>query len=114
MEGRYRSITLCTRKSASHIGPNLNWRIRKNDKKTGRTTDLRRLIADTNLRCEVANAISAAITQIPDGTLISDIVTDTPDFRVSILVKLTPHFKPPRGVHSWSTEPGIEAEMDTA
>ena len=49
---------------------------RKRDKETPTLADLRRLMTDPNLRCQVANAMVAALPLIPDGTCISDIATD--------------------------------------
>ena len=44
---------------------------------------LRRLMADPNLRCQVANAMVAALPPIPDSTCISDIATDMVDAMLS-------------------------------
>ena len=42
-----------------------NQRKRESIKQTLKTTDLRRLMADPNFRCQVANAVAAALPPIP-------------------------------------------------
>ena len=77
--------------------------------------DLRRLMADPNLQCQVANAMVAALLLIPDGTCISDIATDMADVMLSTAaVELVPCSKRPRGAQGWCAEPGVEAEMNAA
>ena len=59
-------------------------RKRDSTKETPKTVNLRWLIADLNLRCQVANAIVAALPPTPEGTCISDIATDMADITLSI------------------------------
>ena len=56
---------------------------RDSTKESSKTTDLRQLMADPNLRCQVANAVVAVLLPIPDGICISDIVTDMVDVMLS-------------------------------
>lgn len=49
---------------------------RKSTKATRRTTDVQRLIADLEIRLQVASAISGALPPILSGTCISDITAD--------------------------------------
>ena len=53
-----------------------NRRKRDSTKDTPKLADLRRLMTDPNLRCQVANTMVDALPPIPDGTCISDIATD--------------------------------------
>ena len=53
-----------------------NRRKRDSTKETPKLADLRRLITDPNLRCQVTNAMVDALPPIPDGTCIGDIATD--------------------------------------
>ena len=76
--------------------------------------DLRRLMADPNLQCQVANAILAGLPLIPDGTCISDITTDMADVMHSTAAKLAPRSKCPRRAQDWCAWPGMEAEMNAA
>ena len=46
----------------------LNRRKRESTKETPKLADLRRLMTDPNLRCQVANATTDALPPIPDGT----------------------------------------------
>ena len=71
-------------------------------------------MADPNLRCQVANAVVAALSPIPDGTCISDIATDMADVMLSTAAELAPPFKRPRGAQGWCAGPGVEAEMNAA
>ena len=52
----------------------LNYKKRDSTKETLKTGDLRWLMADPNLRCQVANTMSAALPAITDGTCISEIM----------------------------------------
>ena len=63
---------------------------RKSDstKETPKTADLRGMISDPNLRCYVANAMVAALPPIPDGSCISDIVTDMAAVMLSTAAEL--------------------------
>ena len=73
-------------------------RKRDSTKETPKMSDLRRLKTDPNLRCQVANAIVAALALIPDGTCISDIATNMADVMLSTPAELVPRSKCPRGV----------------
>ena len=64
---------------------------------TPKTADLQRLMADPNLRRHVANATSAALPPIPNGTCIGDIAADMADVMLSIAAGLAPRPKRPRG-----------------
>ena len=44
-------------------------------------------MTDPNLRCQVVNAIVAALPPIPDGTCISDIATEMADVMLSTALK---------------------------
>ena len=74
-----------------------NRKKRDSTKETSKTADLRRLMTDPNLRCQVANARVAALPPIPEGTCISDIPTDMADVMLSTAAELAPRFKRPRG-----------------
>ena len=91
-----------------------NQRKRDNIKKTPITADLRRLMADPNLRCQVANAMVAALPLISDSTCISGIATDMPDVMLSTTVELAPRSTRPRGAQGWCAGPGVEPEMNAA
>ena len=54
-------------------------------------------MADPNVRCQVENAMVAALPPILDGTCTSDIATDMVDVMLSIANELTPRSKCPRG-----------------
>ena len=56
-----------------------NRRKRDKTKKTPIMADLRRLMADPILRCQVPNAMVAALPLIPDSTCISGVATDMPN-----------------------------------
>ena len=66
-------------------------------KETPKLADLRRLMTDPNLRCQVANAMCATLSPIPDGTCISDIATDMAHVMLSTAAELVPRSKRPRG-----------------
>ena len=91
-----------------------NRRKRDNTKKTPKTADLRQLMADPNLPCQVANAMVSVLPPIPDGSCINDIATDMADIILATAAKLTPRSKRPRGAQGWCTSAGVEAEMNTA
>ena len=91
-----------------------NRRKRNITKETPKLADLRRLMIDPNLRCQVANAMVVALPPIPDGTYISDIATDRADVMLSTAAELGPRSKRPRGAQGWCAEPGVEAEMNAA
>ena len=91
-----------------------NRRKRNSTKETPKLADLRRLMTDPNLRCQVANAMVDALPPIPDGTCISDIATDMADVMLSTAAELVPRSKRPRGAQGWCAGPGMEAEMNAA
>ena len=90
-----------------------NRRKRGSTKETPKLADLRRLMTDPNLRCQVANAVVAALPPIHDGICISDIATDMADVMLSTVTELVPRSKRPRGAQGWCAGPGVEAEMNT-
>ena len=89
---------------------------RKGDitKETPKLADLRRLMTEPNLRCQVANAMIGALPPIPDGTCIGDIATDMADVVLSTAAELVPRSKRPHGAQGWCAGPGGEAEMNAA
>ena len=89
-----------------------NRRKRDSTKETPKTADLRRLMADPNLRCQVANAMVAALPSISDGTWISDIAADMADVMLSTAAELAPRSNRPRGAQDGCAGPGVEAEMN--
>ena len=95
------------------------WVLRKTNRKkrdstmeTPKTADLRRLMADPNLRCQVANTMVAALPPNLDGPCISDIATDVADVMPSTATELAPRSKRPRGAQGWCADPRVEAEMN--
>ena len=60
-----------------------NRRKRYSTKKTPNTADLRRLMADSNFRCQVANAVLAALPSTPDNTCVRNIATEMADVMFS-------------------------------
>ena len=89
-------------------------RKRDSTKEIPELADLRRLMTDPNLRCQIANARVDALPSIPDGTCIGDIATDMADVMLSTAVDLAPRSKRPRGAQGWCAGPGAEAEMNAA
>ena len=87
---------------------------RDSTKETPKTADLRRLMTDPNLRCQVANATIVALPPIPDVTCISDIATDMADVMLSTAAKLVPRPKRPRGAHGCYVGPIVETDMNAA
>ena len=81
---------------------------------TPKLADLRRLMTDPNLRFQVANAMVDALPPIPDGTGISDIVTDMAEVMLSTTAELVPRSKRPRGAQGWCAGPGVEVEINAA
>ena len=71
-------------------------------------------MTDSNLRCQVANAMVDALPPIPDGICISDIATGMADVMLSTAAELVPRSKRPRGAYGWCVGPGVEAEMTVA
>ena len=92
----------------------LNGRKRDSTKEISKAADLRRLMADPNLRCQVANTMVAPQPPTADGTCISDIATDMADIMLSTATELAPRSERPRGAQRWCAGPGVEAEMDEA
>ena len=74
-----------------------NRRKRDSTKETPKLADLRRLMTDPNLRCQVANAMVDALPPILDSTCISDIATDMADVMLPTAAELVPRFERPRG-----------------
>ena len=91
-----------------------NRRKKDSTKETPKLADPRRLMADPNLRCQVANAMVDALPPIPDGTCISNIATDMADVMHSTAAELVSRSKRPRGAQGWCAGPGVEAEMNAA
>ena len=91
-----------------------NRRKRDSTKETPKLADLRRLMTDPNLRCQVANPMADALPPIPDGTCISDIATEMADVMISTAAEVVPRSKRPRGAQRWCAGPGVEAEMNAA
>ncbi|CAN0355283.1 unnamed protein product, partial [Ascophyllum nodosum] len=88
-----------------------NRRKRDSTKETPKLADLRRLMTDPNLRCQVTNAMVDALPPIPDGTCISDIATDRADVMLFTTAGLVPRSRRPRGAQGWRAGRGVEAEM---
>ena len=97
-----------------HLPSAPNWRKRDSTKESPKLADLRRLMTDPNLRCQVANAMVDALPPIPDGNCIGDIATDMADVMLSAAAELVPRSKRPRGAQGWCAGPGVEAEMNAA
>ena len=91
-----------------------NRRKRDSTEETPKLADLRRLMTDLNLRCQVANTVVNALPPIPDGICISDIATDMADVMVSTASELLPRSKRPRRAQGWCAGPSMEAEMNAA
>ena len=91
-----------------------NRRRRESTKATPRTVDLQGLMADPDLRRQVASATSAALPSIPNGTCIGDIAADMADVMLSNAAELAPCSKRPRGAQGWCADPGVQAEMNAA
>ena len=89
-------------------------RKRDSTEETPKLADLRRLMTDPNLRCQVANAMVDALPPIHDGTCISDIATDMAEVVLSTAAELVPRSKRPSGAQGWCVGPGVEAEMNKA
>ena len=89
-------------------------RKRDTTKETPKLADLRRLMTDPNLRCQVANAMVDALPPTPHGTCISDIATDMADVMLSTAAELVPCSTRPRGAQGWCARPGVEADINAA
>ena len=74
-----------------------NRRKRDSTNETPKLADLRRLMTDPNLRCQLANAMVDALPPIPDGISISGITTDVADVMLSTAAELVPCSKRPHG-----------------
>ena len=74
------------------LRPVPNRKKRDSTKETPKLADLRWLMTDPNLRCQVANAMVGAQPPLPDGTCISDIATDMTDVMLSTAAELVPCF----------------------
>ena len=96
------------RKSASHESPH------PTSKETPKTVDLRRLMADPNLRCPVTNAMVAVLEAIPNGTCMSYFATDMANAMLSTAAELVPRSKRPRGARGRCVDPGVEAEINAS
>ena len=114
MRHQNRITISCTQKSASHAGPHQIGGRGTVSRKLRSWPTLARLMTDPNLRCEVANAMIAALPPIPDGTCISDIATDMADVMLSTAVEMVPRSKRPRGAQGWCAGSGVKAEMNAA
>ena len=91
-----------------------NRRRRESSKETPTMVDLRRLMTDPNLRCQVANAMITALPPIPDGACISGIAIVLSDIMLSTAAELAPRSKHSRGAQGWCASPGVEAETNAA
>ena len=91
-----------------------NRRKKGSTKETPKLADLRWLMTDSNLRCQVANAMVDALPPTPDDTCISDIAIDMADVMLSTAAELVPRSKRPRGTQGWCAGPGVEAEVNAA
>ena len=89
-----------------------NQRKRGSTKETPKLADLRRLMTDPNLGCQVANVMVDALPPIPDGTCIGDIATDMANVMLSTAAELVPRSKRSRGAQGWCAGSGVEAEMN--
>ena len=83
-------------------------------KETPKAVDLKRLMADPNLRFQVSNAMVAVLPPIPNGTCMSSIATDMAGVMLSTAAELTPRSKRPRGAQGWCAGPVVEAEVNAA
>ena len=91
-----------------------NPRKRDSTKETPKLTDVRRLGAEPNLQCQVADVMVDALSPIFDATCISDIATGMADVMLSTAAELVPCSKRPRRAQGWSAGPGVEADMNAA
>ena len=91
-----------------------NKKRRESTKATPRTADLQQLMADPDLRRQVASATSAALLPVPNDTCISDTAADMADVKLSIAAKVVPRCKRPRGAQGWCADPGVQTEMNAA
>ena len=87
---------------------------RDSTEETPKLADLRRLMTNPNLRCQLANAMVDALPRILDGTCISDIAIDMADDMFSTAAELVPRSKRSRGAQGWCAGPGVETEMNAA
>ena len=75
---------------------------------TRKTVDLQQLMADPDLRRQVASAMSAALSPIPNGACITDIAAGMADLMLSISAEIAPRSKRPRGPQGWCADPGMQ------
>ena len=87
---------------------------RDSTKETPKLADLRRLMIDPNLRCQVVSAMVDELPPIPDGTCISDIATVMADVMLSTAAEMVTRSKRPRGAQGWCAGSGMETEMNAA
>ena len=71
-------------------------------------------MADPNFRCQVTNAMVAALPPIPDVTCISNIAPDMADAMLSTATDLAPRSTHPREAQGHFAGPGVEDEMNAA
>ena len=91
-----------------------NQRKRDSTKETPKLANLRRLMTDPNLRCQVANAMVDALPPILDDTCNNEIATNMADVMLSTAAELVPRSKRPHGAQGWCARPGVKAEMKAA
>ena len=91
-----------------------NRRKRNSTKEIPKLADLRRLMPDPNLRCQVANAMVTALAPIPDVTCISGNATDMADVILSTAAEVVPRSNHPRGEQGCCARPGVESKMNAA
>ena len=91
-----------------------NRRKRDSTKETPKLADLRRLMADPNLRCQDANAMVDALPPIPDGTCINNTATGMVDVMLSTAAEPVPPSKRPNGAQDWCAGPSVKAEINAA
>ena len=90
-----------------------NQRRREGTKVTPRTA-VQWLLTDPNHRCQVVNAMIAALPSTPDGICVCDNTTDMVEVMLSTAAELAPLPNHSREAQGWCTGPGVEAEMDAA
>ena len=91
-----------------------NRRKRDSTEEAPKLANVRRLMTDPNLRCQVANAMVDALPPIPDGPCIGDIAADVADGMLSTATELVPRSTRPRRAQGWCAGPGVEAQMNAA
>ena len=86
----------------------LNRKKRGGARETPKTTDRRRSMTDPNRRCQVANAMVAALPPTPNGTCVRDIPTDMADIMLYTAAHLALRSKRPHRAYGWCKGPGVE------